>query len=466
MFIYLNKKINFSIPNPTNVNALGWNQEQGWVVVGGDDGLLKVLKLESMSTRENATATSNLTMNQTLEGHQGAVQCVTWNEHYRKLTTSDEFGLIIVWMLYKGKWYEEMINNRNKSVVKDMKWNADGQKICIVYADGAVIVGGVDGNRIWGKDLDSKLLNVAWSPDGRKILFGTDSFPNGQVHIYDDHGNKIDELLIQCLEGSAGAARLISIDWYDGTHGYVAPDCPTLVVCFDNGRLQIMTSEVDTTPIMVDTEMQVVSAMWNQTGSVLAVAGSETTESGDSVNAVQFFNPFGDHLRTLKVPGNNIRSLSWEGGGLRLTMAVDHFIFFANVRPDYKWGYFANTVVYSFTKPERSEHCVVFWDTKLNGHQIKYVKGLLGVAAAGDYCVLSTKTDNDPSHPYVLILCNAIGTPIDSKYIDVEPINLTMTSTHVIVTSAECVYIWAHAASLNAELKGKKTKEARTSISY
>ena len=29
-----------------------------------------------------------------------------------------------------------MINNRNKSVVKDMKWNAEGQKICIIYEDG------------------------------------------------------------------------------------------------------------------------------------------------------------------------------------------------------------------------------------------------------------------------------------------------------------------------------------------
>lgn len=111
----------------------------------------------------------------------GAVQVVTWNEQYQKLTTSDQNGLIIVWMLYKGfilftkrkkvltpfssyatetwfcvsgfvlvftqsgSWYEEMINNRNKSVVRSMSWNADGQKICIVYEDGAVIVGSVDG---------------------------------------------------------------------------------------------------------------------------------------------------------------------------------------------------------------------------------------------------------------------------------------------------------------------------------
>ncbi len=34
----------------------------------------------------------------------GAVQVVTWNGQYHKLTTSDQYGLIIVWMLYKGMW--------------------------------------------------------------------------------------------------------------------------------------------------------------------------------------------------------------------------------------------------------------------------------------------------------------------------------------------------------------------------
>ena len=33
-----------------------------------------------------------------------------------------------------------MINNRNKSVVKGMAWNSDGQKICIVYEDGKRLV--------------------------------------------------------------------------------------------------------------------------------------------------------------------------------------------------------------------------------------------------------------------------------------------------------------------------------------
>ena len=41
-------------------------------------------------------------MNQTLEGHNGQIQVVGWNESHQKLTSSDQYGLIIVWMLYKG----------------------------------------------------------------------------------------------------------------------------------------------------------------------------------------------------------------------------------------------------------------------------------------------------------------------------------------------------------------------------
>lgn len=48
------------------------------------------------------------------------------------------------------------------------QWTSNGQKICIIYADGAVIVGSVDGNRLWGKELETGLQNVEWSPDGRR----------------------------------------------------------------------------------------------------------------------------------------------------------------------------------------------------------------------------------------------------------------------------------------------------------
>lgn len=82
-----------------------------------------------------------------------------------------------------------MINNRKKSTVVGMSWSTDGLKICIIYEDGAIIVGSVDGNKIWGKELKSvPLCCVQWSPDGKLLLFG---LRNGQVHVYDNQGSFI-----------------------------------------------------------------------------------------------------------------------------------------------------------------------------------------------------------------------------------------------------------------------------------
>lgn len=110
MFVYLSKKI--AIPNGLLVHCVSWNKEKGWIACGGEHGLLKVLRLEttppgSQQTRDakarGLAAPSNLTMNQPLEGHNGAlVGVVSWNEHFQRLTSSDQNGLIIVWTLHEG----------------------------------------------------------------------------------------------------------------------------------------------------------------------------------------------------------------------------------------------------------------------------------------------------------------------------------------------------------------------------
>eukprot|EP00899_Mesostigma_viride_P008010 jgi/Mesvir1/1720/Mv21173-RA.1 len=456
MFIYLSKKI--AIPNGLKLKCVSWNSEQGWIACGGESGLLKVLKLESATGGDKkgavaaanaaaAAASSNLSMNQTLEGHNGSVMVVNWNENYRKLTTSDENGLIIVWMLHKGMWFEEMINNRNKSVVRDMKWTSDGQKICIVYEDGAVILGSVDGNRLWGKELTLQLTLVEWSPNCQLILFTT---VQGEVHIYDGNGNPMSKMVIYCQEGASGPANVVGVNWYDGLQGYPEPNSPSLAVAFDNGRIQIMRNEFDDKPVLIDTGMHLTKVDWNGDGTVLAVAGTQKLQvSGENreTSMVQFYSYDGNHLRTLRVPGGGISALSWEGGGLRIALAVDSFIYFANIRRDYKWGYFGTTVVYAFAKPERPEMCIMFWDTSTNDRYAKYVKKLIAIQAHGEYCVLSTKGE-EPGQ-YILILCNAIGSPVDSKYIDVEPVYLCMTDFHVVAASDEVVFVWQYRTAVS-----------------
>ncbi|XP_037394425.1 WD repeat-containing protein 35-like [Pygocentrus nattereri] len=67
----------------------------------------------------------------------------------------------------------------------------------------------------------------------------------------------------------------------------------------------------------------------------------------------------------------------------------------------FQWGYCSNTVVYAYTRPERMEYSVVFWDTKNNEKFVKYVKSLMSVTTCGDFCILATKADD--SHPQVRI---------------------------------------------------------------
>lgn len=241
--------------------------------MGGEDGLLKVLKLEQTGNGALAAGTgagsrggglaapSNLSMNQTLDGHKSHVQVVTWNERQQKLTTSDNQGVIMVWMLYKGAWYEEMTNDRKKSTVKGMAWSSDGQKICIVYEDGAIIVGSVDGNRIWGKELkNTALTGVQWSPDARLILF---SIRNGEMHLYDNQGTFVMKLNIQCVNlGPSRSISVVGVCWFhglyrsSGTTVQSSPatsnrNRPVLAICYENGKMQLMRSENDDGKLLI-----------------------------------------------------------------------------------------------------------------------------------------------------------------------------------------------------------------------
>lgn len=245
-------------------------------------------------------------MNQTLEGHSGAVMCVAWNPLFRKLTSSDDNGLIIVWMLHKGMWYEEMINNRNKSIVKDMKWTADGKKICIIYEDGAVIVGSVDGNRIWGKELSLPLRFVDWSPDSRNILFVSG---DADLVVYDSEGSKIRSAAALGKERDSYDDLCVSgIHWFNGA-GRSASALPSLCITFRSGLFQLSRWEGDPNALLVDAEMNIRGCRWSPNGSAIALIGSSTTSRGEAtktINMLKLYDPTGVFLRSIRIPGDNV----------------------------------------------------------------------------------------------------------------------------------------------------------------
>jgi WD repeat-containing protein 35 len=159
-----------------------------------------------------------------------------------------------------------------------------------------------------------------------------------------------------------------------------------------------------------------------------------------------------------------VSSLSWEGYGLRIGLAVDSNILFANIQPEYQWAYFNNTLVFSFKKPERTDMCVVFWDTNINEKHVKYVRRLQKIVACGEYCLLVTRVE-EVAGQWQLLLCNAVGCPIDSKTVTIEPKYVAMNKTHVIAACEDVVYYWQYRSqhskltTLEQEKKKKSGKE-------
>jgi WD repeat-containing protein 35 len=439
----------------SEIKTLAWNQTEGWIACGGKDAMLKVIKLEPPTiTAPGEAPKSNLSMNQTLEGHHSSIRILSWNEPYRKLSSSDLDGLIIVWFLRKGAWVEEMINNRNKSTVCDMKWSRDGQKICIAYEDGAVIVGSVEGNHIWGKDLPHPLTHLEWSPDSRILLFASSQ---GEVYIYDGAGNLLRPVQLKCMKDYKGSNKSVAcMSWNSPHKMYSAEDSafPCLCIAFQNGRVQLMKHENDESPILIDTGMTVSCTAWNNTGKILAVSGSLPTEGG----VVLFYTNSGVHMRTLAVPDSAyVSSVSWEGNGLRIALSVSSIIYCANIKPDYNWAYFNDSIVYAYLKQDRNDFCVVFWNVKTNERYVKYIKKLMHTCAFADHSLLVTKSE-DSNQLWTLTLCNSIGCPVDTKKINIEPLFVSMNKTHIVLSSTDSIYVWQYRSQVSRLLSQDTSK--------
>ncbi|KAF5296919.1 hypothetical protein FQA39_LY12276 [Lamprigera yunnana] len=458
LYVYLSKKI--AIPT-ARVTAIDWNKQDGYLAVGGEDGMLKIIKLDSGNEngrpKSRTAPSTNLSVNKTLEGHFQAIRVIKWNPLHRKLTTSDHSGMIIVWVLYKGTWYDEMANNRKKSLVADMAWNFDGTKICIVYEDGEIIVGSVDGNRIWSKELKHVVMSkVQWSPNGKLLLF---AFANGHIHIYDSTGlfvGTIDLLCLMNLKETFDTA-IAGMEWFNGHQGDTK--VPTLAICCKNGFLQLMRSEYDPSCIVVDTKMFVSTCSWNHNGSILAVVGKQQLrDENKSSNVVQFYSLWGEHIRSLKLPGQIVSCCVWEEGSLRIAFGIDSSVYFANARPDHKWCFFKNIVVFVTPYIYKSSSCVTFWDTENEHCHTQDVVDVIDVASYGNYCVMATSLEvNDPLGHNCLSLCDTLGTVIDVKYVEFEIKWVAMNETHVAAASKTNYFLWMYKnpQSSNLNLKGK-----------
>ncbi|CAI4227348.1 unnamed protein product [Auanema sp. JU1783] len=477
MGIYLTKKI--SIPTNTDLLCIEWNLKTKFIAAGGTNGILKIVKLNPLDLniqRDSKGASNNMSVNQNLEGHTGAILNLTWNEIYHKLTSADSNGLITVWSHNNDNWYEEMINNRNKSVVVGMSWNTEGTCIAIAYQNGQVIVGTNDGNKSWRKSLEATLVTVEWTPDGTCLLFG---IQDGEVHLFDNKGNFIQKLSMPALENvelEAALAKdlrkdqIVALKWWRPSpivnksdedadskkqRFAKAPSLdaaspgekkvdnrPRLMIAYAHGVIQLMRHDADPKPIVVRYDnLTITSARWSPNGSFIAVTGYHVNKPNLERCYLYILSAFGVKQGSLNIPGTNLTGCAWDSNCLRVALSMDSNLFFANIRPHYKWGYCGQTVIYVYERDDRNEFRIIFFETKLEETYKRSIKNFEQIACYGDYCIIVNRA-NDAMGTFYVQLCNSIGTPLDYKYVEVEPCYVAMNETAAVIAGSESYFIW------------------------
>ncbi|MCQ2817045.1 MAG: hypothetical protein MJ252_07250 [archaeon] len=426
MYSTLIKKVNIS--KGEKLNCIDSNKSTNFMAIGGSNGFVQVVNMELEKPKDDDK--SKVPLAQALEYHSKTVTIVAWNELFNKLTTCDSTGLMVVWKNQNDKWDTEMINNREVSYITDIKWSKQGQFLCFIYADGHAIVGTVEGNRSWGNDIRNSLYKIEWSPDGSILLLAAEA---SNIIILSSSGQQLGELeLISDLK----EVKISSINWWTNvfSENRSATLEKHLLIAFQNGKICLYDNENDLEPFMFTSNMNpLLKADWHVSGNFLACCGQLKGEK----HGVSFYSTKGELIRVVKTP-EPILGFCFDDKGSKIALETQTFIYIGLIKQNLKWCYFSDTLVYSYLS-EQEHHTLVFWNTKTKKQNLKYVKKMVDLVSFGSFCLISAKINEDN---YLLILSNSIGSPVDNKIINIEPVIMCMNSTHCAITDKHYVYIW------------------------
>ena len=436
MYCTLIKKVN--VTKSDKLTKISHNKLTNLIGIGGTNGFVQVVNLD-------ITSQNQLTSKQTLESHSSEITLLRWNDQFNKLTTCDSSGVIIVWRLNNNVWETEMINNREQSYVTDLKWSNQGHYLCFIYEDGHAIVGTVEGNRSWGNDIRNSLYLIEWSPDDNNILLAS---KNSNIIILTAMGQQLGELII---EPSLFNVQISSLSWWSN---YISDSRNItlkkhLMLAFKNGTVALYDNEDDRNPFIIKTNLfDVNKAEWNLGGDVFAISGMIKDE--DNKCGVSFYSSKGEFIKVLKAP-EPIICFSWDARGTKIALETQNTIYFGLVKPKYKWCFFSNTLVFSYLS-ESDHHTLVFWDIKNEKINYKYVKNMIDICAKSPFCLITAQISENN---YLLILSNSIGSPIDNKIINIEPVFIALNNTHAVVSNGHYVYLWQFRGIENERKRGR-----------
>ena len=505
MHCALLRRIN--IQRSEQLSKICLNQKTNFICIGDSKGFLQVInypqieaQTQPISREESFSQRQNCFQYIQNTHHHGSINLISWNINYNKLTTVDLEGTLIVWTKKNGVFDKEMVNNREESYIKDVKWSKNGEYICFIYDDGQIFTGLVNGQHEWYNSLQKKLAFVEFSPDNKKILI---SEKKENIYIFTMSGQQNGQIN---LPEPYNEYDIASIDWWCDYRKYFNPnlnetnnketknttnfidnniitnnnenttilvdqnnivnenECNSfrkhLMIAFKNGNLLFFDDENDKEPIKFKTNelSKIMGAQWEVKGTYYIVVGNINDSKGDnkSVNngrALALFYNLNNELIKIIVCPSKIFSFSL-GNSTTIALEAQKLIYTGFIKYNYKWAFFSNTIVVAYLVSD-NKYNVIYLDIENNAKLCKIIYNIIGIISNDLYCAIFTENKDGQ---YNILFTNNFGNVLENRKCPIKPVFYVINEEYLIVSDGNYIYVLQFKGNINNRKKiGEKS---------
>ena len=485
-----------NIQRSEQLSKININPKTNFFCIGDSKGFLQVInypQIEAQTNPLNRDESFSQKMNCfqyiTNDHHKGAINLITWNISYNKLTTVATDGSLVVWKNKNGNFLTEMVNKREdeeKSFIKDVKWSKNGEYICFIYDDGQIYTGLVDGNHEWFNEIEKGLALVEFSPDNKKILIAK---RKANIYVFNINGQQIGEIN---LGEPFNDYEIVSIDWWCDYRKYIKNEERNnnennennnnnetnkeneeiliedgnninendfnnfkkhLMIAFKNGILLFFDDENDSEPINTQSELtKIMGAQWEPRGRFYVVVGNINDSKGDnkSVNngkaIALLYNIHRELIKKIICP-TKIFSFSL-GNSCTIALETQKIIYTGFIKYDYKWAFFSNTIAVGYLI-EDNKYNLIYLDIENNMKLCKIIYNLIDIISNDLLCVIFTENKG----VYNILFTNNFGNALDNKKCPIEPVFYSINEEYLVVSDGNYIYLLQFKGNINNKRK-------------
>ena len=494
-----------NIQRSEQLSKIGINPLTNIFCIGDSKGSLQVINYPQIATQilpvsREESFSQNQNCFQFIPNiqHKYSITSIIWNIFYDKITTVDTEGVLVVWRKKNGLYEVEMVNNREESFIKDVKWSKNGEYICFVYDDGQIFTGLVNGDHEWYNFVEQGLAFVEFSPDNKKILVAK---KKKKIFIFSINGQQIGEIN---LEEPFNDYDIVTVDWWCDYRMYYNENTMLteeknmdyninnksninnqteevlikdiidendynkfskhLMIAFRNGVILLFDDENDKEPKMVKTELnKILGAQWEPKGTYFIVTGNINESKGDNKSenyskaVALFYNLEGQLIKLLLCP-NKIFSFSM-GNSTTIALESQKIVYTGFIKYDYNWTFFCNTIVVGYLIGD-NKYNVLFMDIDNNAKMVKIIFNLLGIISNDSFCIIFTENKDT----YNILFTNNFGNLIENKKCPIKPILYTLNNEYLIVSDGHYIYILIFRGNVNSNKKNNNNDKSNASI--